>query len=100
MRYHRGLTRNWEIAAAVCLPAATTVIDREGLWSETILVLDEPTAALDAATEHGVMANLAEWGQGRAIFLITHRISTIRQADNTVSRTRKILENSRNSDES
>jgi len=47
-----------------------------------ILILDEPTAALDAATEHKVMTNLAEWGRGRAIFLITHRISTIRRADN------------------
>ena len=47
-----------------------------------ILVLDEPTAALDAATEHEVMQNLAQWGQGRAIFVITHRISTIRRADN------------------
>jgi len=52
-----------------------------------ILVLDEPTAALDAATEHRVMTALAEWGRaagaaGRAIFLITHRISTIRRADN------------------
>ena len=47
-----------------------------------ILVLDEPTAALDAATEHEVMQNLAQWGEGRAIFLITHRISTIRRADN------------------
>ena len=54
-----------------------------------ILVLDEPTAALDAATEHEVMTNLATWaktggpgGGGRAIFLITHRISTIQRADN------------------
>ncbi len=46
-----------------------------------VLILDEPTAALDAATEHHVMANLAEWGRQRAIFLITHRISTIRRAD-------------------
>ena len=46
-----------------------------------ILILDEPTAALDAATEHQVMQNLSEWGQERAIFLVTHRISTIRQAD-------------------
>ena len=47
-----------------------------------ILVLDEPTAALDAATELRVLSNLSEWGAGRAIFLITHRISTIRRADN------------------
>ena len=46
-----------------------------------ILILDEPTAALDAATEHRVLERLAEWGKGRAIFLVTHRISTIRQAD-------------------
>ena len=49
-----------------------------------ILILDEPTAALDAVTEHKVMRNLAEWGGARAIFLVTHRISTIRQADNII----------------
>ena len=51
-----------------------------------ILILDEPTAALDAATEHRVLNRLDDWARGtdsqrrRAIFLITHRISTIRQA--------------------
>ena len=46
-----------------------------------ILILDEPTAALDAATEHRVLQRLAEWANQRAVFLITHRISTIQQAD-------------------
>ncbi|MCY3965450.1 MAG: ABC transporter ATP-binding protein [Acidobacteria bacterium] len=45
-----------------------------------ILILDEPTAALDAYTEHRVLERLSAWGEGRAIFLITHRISTIQQA--------------------
>lgn len=49
-----------------------------------ILILDEPTAALDAHTEHRVLERLSAWGEGRAIFLITHRISTIRQADRIV----------------
>ena len=54
-----------------------------------ILVLDEPTAALDAQTEHRVLENLTRWAKqpgtnGRAIFLITHRISTIRRADKIV----------------
>jgi ABC-type multidrug transport system fused ATPase/permease subunit len=49
-----------------------------------ILVLDEPTASLDAQTEADVLANLAEWGKDRAIFLITHRLSTIRRADRIV----------------
>lgn len=49
-----------------------------------ILVLDEPTAALDAETERRVMANLSDWAKAgqRAVFLITHRMSTIRGADN------------------
>jgi len=46
-----------------------------------ILILDEPTASLDAKTEQQVLANLAEWGQGKVIFLITHRLSTVRGAD-------------------
>ena len=56
-------------------------IARAVLKDTPILILDEPTAALDAETELGVMRNLAEWGKGRLIFLITHRLSTIRQAD-------------------
>lgn len=46
-----------------------------------ILILDEPTSALDAQTEQALLRNLAEWGQSRIVFLITHRISTIRNAD-------------------
>ncbi len=46
-----------------------------------ILILDEPTAALDADTEHRVLDRLAAWGENRAVFLITHRISTVKKAD-------------------
>lgn len=46
-----------------------------------ILILDEPTASLDAETEHEVLLNLSEWGEGRVLFVITHRLSTIRNAD-------------------
>ncbi len=56
-------------------------IARAVLKNTPILILDEPTAALDAVTEQKVLSNLAEWGRRRAVFLITHRLSTIRQAD-------------------
>ncbi len=46
-----------------------------------LLILDEPTASLDAETELAVMRNLAEWGKDRIVFLISHRLSTIRTAD-------------------
>ncbi len=56
-------------------------IARAILKDTPILVLDEPTASLDAETELRALRNLAEWGRGRVIFLVTHRLSTIRRAD-------------------
>jgi len=46
-----------------------------------ILLLDEPTASLDVATEQRVLANLSAWGRERAILIVTHRLSTVRHAD-------------------
>ena len=46
-----------------------------------VLVLDEPTASLDADTERQVVANLKQWAAGRVVIIITHRLSTIRTAD-------------------
>ena len=46
-----------------------------------ILILDEPTASLDAETEQRVLRNLSDWGRERVLFVVTHRLSTIRQAD-------------------
>ncbi|GIT27849.1 MAG: hypothetical protein CM1200mP41_38930 [Gammaproteobacteria bacterium] len=60
------------------------VIARAIIKDAPILILDEPTAALDAETELRVLDNLKKWGENRSIFLITHRLSTIRQADKVV----------------
>jgi ABC-type multidrug transport system fused ATPase/permease subunit len=49
-----------------------------------ILLLDEPTASLDAETEQRLVRSLAEWGRGRCIFLVTHRLSTVRLASRVV----------------
>ena len=56
-------------------------IARAVLRDTPILILDEPTASLDAQTERRVIANLGEWGRARVVFIITHRLSTIRNAD-------------------
>ena len=56
-------------------------IARAVLRDTPILILDEPTASLDAETERRVMENLGEWGRERVVFIITHRLSTIRNAD-------------------
>lgn len=46
-----------------------------------ILILDEPTAALDVATEQRVVERLAAHGRDKVMFFITHRLATIRRAD-------------------
>jgi ABC-type multidrug transport system fused ATPase/permease subunit len=59
-------------------------IARALLKDTPILILDEPTASLDAETELRLLRNLADWGRGRAIFVVTHRLSTVRRADQIV----------------
>jgi ABC-type multidrug transport system fused ATPase/permease subunit len=59
-------------------------IARAVLKNTPILILDEPTASLDAETELRLLSNLMEWGKGRVIFLITHRMSTIRRTNQIV----------------
>jgi ATP-binding cassette subfamily B protein/subfamily B ATP-binding cassette protein MsbA len=56
-------------------------IARAILREAPLLVLDEPTAALDAATEALVMQGLERLMAGRTTFVIAHRLSTVRRAD-------------------
>lgn len=49
-----------------------------------LLILDEPSAALDAATEHELHELLREERRGRTSLLISHRLSTVRGADNII----------------
>jgi len=46
-----------------------------------LLILDEPTAALDARAEHEVFLRFAELTAGKTAILISHRFSTVRMAD-------------------
>ncbi|HSU69693.1 MAG TPA: ATP-binding cassette domain-containing protein, partial [Tepidisphaeraceae bacterium] len=46
-----------------------------------LLILDEPTATLDARAEYEVFQRFAELTRGRMAVLISHRFSTVRMAD-------------------
>jgi ATP-binding cassette subfamily B protein len=46
-----------------------------------VLILDEPTAALDARAEYEVFLRFAELTKGRTAVLISHRFSTVRMAE-------------------
>ena len=49
-----------------------------------MLILDEPTAALDARSEFEVFQRFAELTEGKMALLISHRFSTVRMADRIV----------------
>jgi len=59
-------------------------IARAVIRNSRILILDEPTAALDADSEAIVMEALERLTKGRTVITITHRLNTIRLVDKIV----------------
>lgn len=59
-------------------------IARSLLTRPTLLLLDEPTAHLDAANEHALGATIDKVSGECALLVIAHRLSTIRSADQIV----------------
>jgi ABC-type multidrug transport system fused ATPase/permease subunit len=56
-------------------------IARAFLKDAPILLLDEPTSALDLRTEADFLEGLADLMAGRTVFIVAHRLSTIRNVD-------------------
>ena len=59
-------------------------IARALIRNNPILILDEPTAALDTESEQLVMEALERLMKGRTVITIAHRLSTIRKSDKIV----------------
>jgi ATP-binding cassette subfamily B protein len=62
----------------------SVALARAYLRDAQLLILDEPTASLDAIAEAEAFANFAELTRGRMAILISHRFSTVRIADRIV----------------
>jgi len=56
-------------------------IARAFLKDAPILLLDEPTSALDLRTEADFLEGLSDLMSGRTVFIVAHRLSTIRNVD-------------------
>jgi len=56
-------------------------LSRAFMRDANIMILDEPTAALDAEQEYQTYQNFRQLTQGKTTILISHRFSTVRMAD-------------------
>ncbi|MBD2465881.1 ABC transporter ATP-binding protein [Oscillatoria sp. FACHB-1407] len=59
-------------------------LSRAFMTPAQILILDEPTAALDAIAEYDLFQRFRQLTQGKMTFLVSHRFSTVRMADRIV----------------
>jgi len=61
-----------------------TAIARAILRNPRILILDDALSSVDTLTEERILGHLAAVMRGRTVILISHRVSTVRQADRIV----------------
>ena len=54
------------------------------LGNPAILILDDALAAVDTHTEEQILAGLRDFAQGRTTIIISHRVSTVKQADEII----------------
>lgn len=56
-------------------------IARAAVANPTVLVLDEATSSIDTHTEKLIEAGMNRLMEGRTVFIIAHRLSTVRDCD-------------------
>lgn len=56
-------------------------IARALLLEAEILILDDALSAVDGRTEHQILHNLRQWGEGRTIIISAHRLSALTEAN-------------------
>jgi ATP-binding cassette, subfamily B, bacterial HlyB/CyaB len=60
-------------------------IARALITDPRILILDEATSALDYESERAIQQNMKRIAAGRTVFVVAHRLSTVRQADRIIT---------------
>ena len=59
-------------------------IARALLVNAEILILDDALSAVDGRTEHQILHNLRQWGQGRTVIISAHRLSALTEASEII----------------
>ena len=61
-----------------------TAIARALYIAPRILVLDDAMSAVDTQTEHEILEGLRDFRRGRTALIVSHRVSTVRDADHII----------------
>jgi ATP-binding cassette subfamily B protein len=81
-RYDTVLGRAWEQGKELSIGQWQRVaLSRAFYRRAEVLVLDEPTSAIDARTEYELFERFRELAEGRTVILISHRLATVKMAD-------------------
>ncbi len=59
-------------------------IARALLLNAEILILDDALSAVDGRTEHQILHNLRQWGEGRTVIISAHRLSALTEASEII----------------
>ena len=59
-------------------------IARALLLNAEILILDDALSAVDGRTEHQILHNLRQWGEGRTVIISAHRLSALTEANEII----------------
>lgn len=81
-KYKTQLQKEWTSGVDLSLGQWQKLsIARAFMADRNILILDEPTASLDAATEYEIFKSFNKMTEGKTSILISHRFSTVKIAD-------------------
>lgn len=84
-KYKTQLQKEWTDGVDLSLGQWQKLsISRAFMADRSILILDEPTASLDAAAEYEIFKSFKEMIEGKTCILISHRFSTVKLADEII----------------
>ena len=59
----------------------TITLARALIHNPSVLVLDEPTSAMDTGTEKAVVERLSKWSENKTVLIVTHRKAILQMVD-------------------
>jgi ABC-type multidrug transport system fused ATPase/permease subunit len=80
LEHSRTTKRRWTAYFVTALTSATSVGEVQLLRLAALLILDEPTASLDARAEHALFEQFRALAHGRTTIIVSHRFSTVSMA--------------------